>query len=405
MFARSCKGFFIASALALFPAMASALPSIAPPKTDFVRLYTLEPTGFGGGMAVTESRIGKVLHTADGGQVFGFDVAQGGTDGLLAEAHDIPSGVAASVETFDQTTAKITKTVAMTHSMDDFVVFGISAGDVGLVEHEHVVNNQVHRTWHLLDPVTRGSFNGRWTPPHPGDFLLQQVAENQATQTTAIFGIDFTGRPMVFSSNIAANTFGPVFHIDGGEFGLGDGPQLAVDTVHGRAVIATSPDGGAVGGHVPVIAMIDLTTGAMTQFNGVSIPPFFSGYVNGFAVDSATGIACTTTELDANVEFYDLSDGSGFNVGLPGAGNNQGLAGEAVVSDPIHKLFLVVQPNGSVGPPGDSVIDVFNEKGRLVKSITGFKAWSVTPGIAINPQARMGFIMGPTPDALTQFKY
>jgi len=405
MFARAFKSVFIASALALFPAFASALPASAPRPADFVRLYTLQPTGFGGAMVITDSHIGKVLHTADGGQVFGFDVDQNGTDGLLASSHDIPRGVAASVETFDQTSATITKTVAMTHSMDDFVVFGIATGDVGLVEHEHVVNNQVHRSWHLLDPVTGGTFTGKWTPPHANDFLLEQVAEDQTSQTAVAFGINFTGSPMIFSSNIGANTFGPVIRLDPDHFGLGDAPQVAEDTMHDRAVIATSPDGGAVGGHVPVIAMIDLVTGAMTQFNGVSIPPFFSGYVNGFAVDSATGIACTSTELDADVEFYKLSDGSGFPVVLPGAHSQQLFSGEAVVNDPIHKLFLVVQPNGSVGPAGDSVIDVFDEKGNLVKSITGFKAFSVTPGIAINPTTRMGFVMGPTPDALTQFTY
>lgn len=405
MFTRAWRSVFIASALALVPAVATALPASTPPKASFVRLYTLEPLGFGGRMVITDSRIGKVLHTADGGQVFGFDVDHAGTDGLLAEAHDTSRGVAASVETFDQATATITKTVAMTHSMDDFVVFGIFAGDVGLVEHEHVVNNRVHRSWNLLNPVTGGAFTGKWTPPHANNLLLEQVAENQATQTAAAFGTDFVGNPMIFSSNVAANTFGPVFHLSGSEFGGADQPQLAEDTVHNSAVIATSPDGGRVGGHVPVIATIDLVTGAMTQFDGVSIPPFFSGYVNGFAVDSATGIACTSTELDAMVEFYKLSDGSGFAVGLPGANGSQFNTGEAVVNDPINKLFLVVQPNGTVGPAGDSVIDVFNEKGRVVKSITGFKAWSVTPGIAINPTTRMGFIMGPTPDALTQFKY
>ena len=208
-----------------------------------------------------------------------------------------------------------------------------------------------------------------------------------------------------FSSNIAANTFGPVIKLDPNHFGLGDGPQLAEDTVSTHAVIATSPDGGRVGGQVPLIAIVDLATGNITQFNGVSIPPFFSGYVNGLGVDSATGIACTSTELDAMVEFYKLPDGSGFAVGLPGANGNQFYSGEAVVNDPIHKLFLVVQPNGSVGPQGDSVIDVFNERGRLIKSIIGFKAFSVTPQLQINPNTRTGFVSGPTDDAITLFTY
>jgi len=406
MFTRIGAASAIACActLALFPISATASPPRVQHAPTEVRLVTLEPIGFAGRMLITDSRIGKVLHTANGGQVFGFDVDQNGADGILAEAHDIPTGVAASVETFDQVTATITHTVVSTHSMDDFLAFGIAASDVGLVEREHVANNRVRRTWHVLNPVTGGSFTGTWTPPHANDFLLQQLATNQVTQTSAVFGIDFTGRPMVFGTDVAANTFGPVIRLDPDKFSLGDQPQLAQDTVHDLAVIATSPDGGRVGGSVPLIQMVDLATGAKSQFNGVSIPPFFSGYVNGFAVDSATGIACTSTELDADVEFYTLSDGSGFAVGLPGANGNQFNSGEAVVNDPIHKLFLVVQPNGTVGPPG-SAIDVFNEKGRLIKSVTGFQAFGVTPQIAINPAARTGFIMGPTPDALTQFKY
>jgi len=405
MFARARTLVFIASVLVLLPVVATASTSGASARAlTTVTLYTLEPVGFRGQMMVTQSHVGKVLHTADGGQVFGFDVDQNGTDGLLASSQDIPRGVLASVQTFDQVSATITKTVITTRSEDDFVTFGIAAGDVGLVEREHVVDNRVRRTWHLLNPVTGGAFTALWTPPHANDFLMQQLAENQATQTAAVFGIDFTGHPRVFSSNIAANTFGPVFRIDPNQFSLGDGPQLAEDTVHNRAVIATSPDGGTVGGAVPVIAMIDLATGAVTEFNGVSIPPFFSGFVNGFAVDSATGMACTSTELDADVEFYNLADGSGIAVGLPGANGSQFNSGEAVVNDPIHKLFLVVQPNGNVAP-GPSVIDVFNERGRLIKSITGLQTWSVTPGLAIDPTTRMGFVMGPTPDALTQFTY
>jgi hypothetical protein len=170
-------------------------------------------------------------------------------------------------------------------------------------------------------------------------------------------------------------------------------------------VLATSPDGGAVGGQVPLIAMVDLATGKIEQFNGVLIGIFHSGYVNGMAVDAATGIACTSTELDADVEFYDLASKNGFAVGIPGANGNQSFSGEAIVNDPIHKLFLVAQPSGSVGPPGGSVIDVFDESGHLVKSITGFKAFGITPGLAIDPGKRIGFIDGPTPDALTQFTY
>ena len=406
MFARATKVGMVA-AWALLTVLGTSAASHANQPTQFVRLYTMQPVGFGGRMMFTGFATGKVLHTADGGQIFGFDLNQNGNDGLLASARTIsPNGqVAASVETWDQTTMKITKTIVMTRTMDDFVTEGIFANDVGLVLHEPVVHNHNHRSFHLLKPVAGNKFNGVWTPPNSANFLLDQIAVNQTTTTAAAFGEDLAGSPLLFSSNIAANTFGPVFHLNPNHFSLADGPKVAEDIVNNDAVIATSPDAGAVGGQVPLIAIIDLATGKMRSFNGVMIPPFNSGYVNGFAVDSATGIGCTSTELDANIEFYNLKDGSGFNVFLPGANGGQFFSGEAVLNDPIHKLFLIAQPNGSVGPQGDSVIYVYNERGTLIKSIVGFKAWGVTPGMAINPTKRTVYIQGPTDSALTQFTY
>src|SRR5579863_2275728 len=50
--------------------------------------------------------LGPVLSTSDGGQIFGFDIDQNGKDGVLASA----SYTDISVQTFDETTGKITKT-------------------------------------------------------------------------------------------------------------------------------------------------------------------------------------------------------------------------------------------------------------------------------------------------------
>src|SRR5579883_1796855 len=79
--------------------------------------------------------LGPVLTTSDGGQVFGFDIDQNGNDGVLASA----SNAQISVQTFDETTGKITKTIgAITGKKvvkgDDYVAEGIFAGDVGLVD-------------------------------------------------------------------------------------------------------------------------------------------------------------------------------------------------------------------------------------------------------------------------------
>jgi hypothetical protein len=123
------------------------------------------------------------------------------------------------------------------------------------------------------------------------------------------------------------------------DFELGTQPQLAQDTVNNRAVMATLPSGGAVGGPPPVIWTVDLKSGKMTQFPGVQCPgPYYCRYANGIGYDSSTGIACTTTELDACVEFYNVVKQTGIRVQLPGNAG-QINAGTYVANDAINGLF------------------------------------------------------------------
>src|SRR5438270_1183404 len=53
-----------------------------------------------------------IVHSKFGGQIFGFDIDQNGTEGVLTEAQTMPDGrVLAAVETFDQATGNIVKVV------------------------------------------------------------------------------------------------------------------------------------------------------------------------------------------------------------------------------------------------------------------------------------------------------
>ena len=65
------------------------------------------------------------------------------------------------------------------------------------------------------------------------------------------------------------------------------------------------------------IATVDLTTGTFTKFTGVGL-----GDVNGLAVDSATGTACTTTEIDFSVEFYNPRRRPGLRSRFPAPPSN-----------------------------------------------------------------------------------
>ncbi len=266
---------------------------------------------------------------------------------------------------------------------------------VGLVEREHSTGGlKVIRTFATLDPLRHNRITGEWTPPVGTDHLVSQVSRNQGIANVAVYAIDLSSRfqPTVFTSNVADNTFGPVVSITDQDFVNGGDPPMAYDSVANRAVLGHAKLGNPF---VPgKIATVDLTTGTFTKFNGVGL-----GDVNGIAVDPETGTACTTTEIDFSVEFYDLANQSGSIQTLPGA-FNQIFSGADVQFDPVNKLFLVAQPVSSTAGSGSS-IHVYDVAGNLVESINGLNfsnAGNVVPAhIALNPRKRIGFVDGPDP--------
>jgi hypothetical protein len=146
----------------------------------------------------------------------------------------------------------------------------------------------------------------------------------------------------------------------------------------------------------------------MTSFQGLNNGVFGAGFVNGLAVDSTTGIACTTTELNAQVEFYDLARQTGIAVQLPGTTETSQLnSGAAVAVDEVNHLFLVADP--VYAPTGDSAIVVYDERGHFIEAITGFSfsnAFRAVPvRVAVNPSTRTGYVDGPGVNQLQQFFY
>jgi len=206
-------------------------------------------------------------------------------------------------------------------------------------------------------------------------------------------------------SDIAANT-SKIFHL--GAVGLNYGLQLAQDTTKNEAVIAFSPDEGARGGSAPEFALVNLTNGKIKEITALSNGPYGAGDVNGLAVDSGTGMACTATELNAQVEFYNISKQAGIGIQLPNTGDTSQLnSGSAVANDPVNHLFLVAQPLSSSS--SGSSIHVYGEKGNLKETINGFDfgdASTVVPvRIAVNPATRTGWVNGANVNQLQQFFY
>jgi hypothetical protein len=343
--------------------------------------------------------LGKIL-TSNGGQIFGFDIDRNGNDGALATA--------SSVETFDQDSGAILKTFPKSPPNGTSYNFdAIVTGDIGLVTRDVMPKGSIFakRFYDLIDPV-KGRFTGKWTPPVK-DIEVEAAGPNQTTGMTAIFAIELKKHdiPDLFESNVAKNQFGKVFHLDPRTFSLGDLPQLAQNTATNEAVIATSPDGGRVQGAAPINVLINLKTGKQTQFTGLNNGEFGAGFVNGLAVDSNTGIAGTTTELNAQVEFYDLARQTGVAAQLPCTGEtSQGNSGAGIANDPVNGLFLVSDPFYCSGSQGSAIV-VYDEKGNLVETITGFKFALAEPAPVINPGKRMGWTFGPGFNQLQQFFY
>ncbi len=343
--------------------------------------------------------LGKIL-SSDDGQIFGFDIDRNGNDGALATS--------TNVETFDQNSGAILKTFPKSPPSGTSYNFdAIVTGDVGLVTRDVTPKGSpfAKRFYDLMDPV-KGSFIGKWTPPVK-DIEVEAAGPNQTTGMMAIFAIELKKNdiPDLFESNVAKNEFGKVFHLNPRSFGVGNLPQVAQDAATNEAVIATSPDGGKVQGAAPINVLVDLETGKQTQFTGLNNGEFGAGFVNGLAVDSGTGVAATTTELNAQVEFYNLAQQTGVAAQLPCTGDtSQGNSGAGIANDSMNGLFLVTDPSYCSGSQGSAIV-VYDEKGNLVETITGFKFALGEPAPAINPSKRMGWAFGPGFNQLQQFFY
>jgi hypothetical protein len=349
-----------------------------------------------------------VLTTKDLGQVFGFGINQNGNDGVLASAN--LSDGAVSVETFDQDTGKITKSFpkhpgsGVSYSMD-----GVFTGDLALITRYVVPKGQIYakRFYDVMNPVTANKFTGTWTSPIK-DIDVQQAGPNQTTGTTALFAIELKKQddPVLIAANLAADTVSNVIKLDPNLFLLGDGPQMAQDTATNQAMFALSPDGGAVGGSAPLNILVDLKTGKTTQWTGLNNGYYGSGYVNGLALDSNTGIAATTTELNAQVEFYDIATQAATYAQLPCTSDtDQTYSGSGVANDPTNGLFLVTETYNACNGGHGSAIIVYDESGNYVETISGFNFAIGEPAPALNPSKRMGWAFGPQFNNLQQFFY
>ena len=181
-------------------------------------------------------------------------IEQSGNRGILASSQDTstPGVFKVSVETFNQNNRRIVNSFARsTNKRDSYGVDGIFSGDAALVTHYIVPKGSIFaiRKYETVVPVEAAKFTGTWTPPIK-DIDVLQTADNQTTNKSVAYAIELKNqdRPDLIVSNVAADSFGKPIHLDPNVFSLGNGPQLAQYTSANLAVLALSPDGGAVGG-------------------------------------------------------------------------------------------------------------------------------------------------------------
>jgi hypothetical protein len=350
---------------------------------------------------VAESLGGKAIVVQDkfGGQIFGYDVDRNGSEGMLSEILELSNGnLLNATETFDQATGKIIKVVAKeTKTQNNFITLGVVGSHIGIEMVEHVKGIYVNkRTYSTINPLDGNKFTGTWTPSISNKTeLFEGLEADQGTPNVAVMASTQTccGR-FVFGSDVGANTFGKKITLEDPIFTGGVPPLLAFDSKKNRAVLAQAQGAPF---SVPEISLVDLTKGKISEFTGLGF-----GYVNGLAVDSATGIACTTTETDNSAEFYNLAKKTGVIVVLPVIGQ---YSGGAVAVDAVHKLFFITHP--VPGAPGQ--IHIYNEKGKLIKSLAGIAMGPAGVYVALNPGARTGFVQvagsNGNSSGLQSFKY
>lgn len=351
---------------------------------------------------------GPVLTSKFGGPIFGWAIDENGSDGVLTEVTSLTFPSESVVETFDQMKARIVKVVRKQSTGKqgnrELSVFGIAANDVGLIDDGRVNLRNFHRhdVYYVMAPVTGNRITGTWTRPSGKDFRIVDVSDQQVDPrfvmaATVVPEITLPPHFEVVVTDIASNKTLRVLHpprLDGVNFPY----FVAEDTTTHHAYVP------AANYHSQTVFIdFDVLTGHVS--NNFVAPPF-SGPVKGIAIDSATHMMCTTTQANYSVEIYDLTTKKQTFVGqIPNSGGEL-QAPSSIAADPINHLFLVEQPQSL---RGGSDIYVYDEKGDVVETLTGFQfpSYTLLPAspIHIVPSSRSGYVVGPGANQLQSFTY
>ncbi len=265
--------------------------------------------------------LGPVVTSQFGGQIFGWDIDQNGNDGVLAETV-LGSQVTNAIETFDESTGKITKVIQKRQRLNanvEPVVDAIAGSDVGIVDVAREAQ-QFERNdyFDLIDPVTREKITGRSKPHQILGIVPNFFTNNQASSSQLMMALypDKRGDDLVglYTYDTSRNAWGK--RIDFPRtflFQNGSPNYAAVNATTNEAVVGYLGRGRYNKHESATLHVMDAATGKhLRSFYGVGY-----GWPNGMAIDPTTDIMCTTTTGDRDVEFYKLSSGKGKAVQIP----------------------------------------------------------------------------------------
>lgn len=350
-----------------------------------------------------------VFATDGGGVQNGFGVRQKGTDGFITSGQQTASGsILTSLDTFDQTSNQIVKTVSSASNSLYFTpgMSSIFGDDVGLIGLQDTAT--FNSTYNVLNPVAAGMIGSAWTPPAAiNNLFLSEAAENSATDIGAFYGYDPNGAPKdnyrVFTSDIVNNTFSPIYDVSGPlqNEGFPNAWGFAENTTTNQGVLLAEDFFANCG--APTLVTVDLTNGAVGSFTGSG-----AGFPYGIAIDSTTNKAAVPTLCDGGLTIYNLASKTGTEVILPG-----GFNGFYMENDPKHRQFLVAQttaPNFGSNNNSLSRVLVYDESGNLLKTKEQFDLFGAFLPIQAhylqaNPDRHSGYLIGPLAQQLEPFNY
>jgi hypothetical protein len=357
------------------------------------------------------------VRPADGGSITqGFAVTPNGGDGMLTSNQTNAKGKPiTSVETFNQRTNAITHTLL--HGGGSYQTAGpglgagpgVFNGDVGLVQYYPVKGNPYYDVLNLAK--ARHAVTGHWTLPAKdvpaGDNVYQDTAPDADPAGTAVISGNIGGTDqLVFSSNVAKNTFTTAYDLKPRLTGLGFPfvTGFAADTTNDTAVLSISDFTNLSA--APKVVTANLRTGALGSFPGTG-----AGAMDGIAVDSTRQLLFGASDSSSTLAVYNLANASVTGSLTPGG---YGYNHPAV--DARHGLFLVDElegPDAAGFQPNDNALSsvlVLNDSGALLARITAFdfnNLWTANLGayIQLNPATRTGYTLGAGGGEIAPFQY